>query len=1267
MTVRENVLPLESILCTQELSQRPARAPDYATENRALLALAQALVDSPGTILKTLSDTVLTLLKADSAGLSLLTPDETRFHWPAIAGRWSPHAGSGTPREFGPCGDVLDANTPLLFKRFERRYPYLMEATPLAEECLLVPFYVAGRAVGTVWAIAHDAHRHFDSEDLRQLESLGKFASAAYQATEALNNEKEFNRSIIDSSPDCIKVLDLDGRLLSIYNCHRLGIEDAQPYLNTSWFDFWHGEDRVAACAAVDAAKAGAEGRFVGFFRTPLGEPKWWDVSVAPILNANDQPMRLLAVSRDVTERKQVEQLVAQQAAELASLYATAPVGLFVCDTELRYVRINRMMAELNGLPADQHVGRSLRELLTPGLADAVETQLRQVLETGRPVLNCEVHGATLARADEQRYWLVSYYPVQDQGGPVKGVQGTVQEITERKQAEQALHESEERFRAFVTTTADVVYCMSPDWRVMRQLHGQNFIVDTNTPSENWLLQYLLPEDQPHVLAVIGEAIRTKSLFKLEHRVLRADGSVGWTFSHAIPRFDAGGEITEWIGTASDVTERKRAEQALRESEERYRSLFDSIDEGFCVIEMLFDALDKPTDYRFLEVNPAFEMQTGMHDVVGKRMLEFAPEMEQSWFELYGQVALTGQSVRFVNESKVLMRWFDVYAFRVSEPQHRKVAIIFNDITARKQAEEVLRAGHADLERRVSVRTAELIQAREAAEAANQAKSTFLATMSHEIRTPMNGVIGMVDVLFHTRQLSEQQAHAVRTIRSSAFSLLGLLDNILDFSKIEAGRLDLERAPVALAEIFQSACEPLSATAADKGVELSLFISPQLPPQVWGDATRLRQVFYNLASNAIKFSAGRPGRRGHVSIRLEMVSDVSTEFSPSAAERLVLRVSDNGIGMAPDAVARLFDPFTQAEASTTRRFGGTGLGLAICQRLVTLMHGEIQVHSVPGAGASFSVILPIERVAHDPALLVPEPQITCAIHGDELHADGTPPLSVAEARAKGRLILVAEDDPVNQIVILRQIEVLGYAAEMAHDGVEALRLWSTGTPGDYGLLLTDLNMPEMDGYALARAVREAEQARGTPPDERLPIVAITANALSGEAQRASAAGMDQYLTKPLQLQLLYEALTKWLPRDNDLTLPGELRERCGTALVSAATEPAPLTRRVDTNNADKADERGDDATTRRALLSQHRETARSLALELRAARDLNDPRQLAAIAHRLKASSRSVGAVTLGDLCAELENACLAGTRGSIAQRLSEFEAALDAVETYVL
>lgn len=180
----DSPVPLKSILCTEEMNQRPARPPDYETENRALSVLVQSLADSPGTILQKLADTILEVFQSHSAGLSLVTKDEKNFYWPAIAGAWKQHVGGGTPRDFGPCGDVLDCNTPLLFRHFERRYPYLLEATPVAKEALLIPFYVQGKAVGTIWAMAHDDCRKFDAEDLRQLESLGRFASAAYQAVE---------------------------------------------------------------------------------------------------------------------------------------------------------------------------------------------------------------------------------------------------------------------------------------------------------------------------------------------------------------------------------------------------------------------------------------------------------------------------------------------------------------------------------------------------------------------------------------------------------------------------------------------------------------------------------------------------------------------------------------------------------------------------------------------------------------------------------------------------------------------------------------------------------------------------------------------------------------------------------------------------------------------------------------------------------------------------------------------------------------------------
>ncbi|NPV62142.1 MAG: PAS domain S-box protein [Methanotrichaceae archaeon] len=264
-------------------------------------------------------------------------------------------------------------------------------------------------------------------------------------------------------------------------------------------------------------------------------------------------------------------------------------------------------------------------------------------------------------------------------------------ESLEHKRSEEALRKSEERFRAFLTASSDVVYRMSPDWTEMRHLDGQEFIPDTCSPSNTWLDKYIHPDDQSYVLSVINEAIQTKRIFELEHRVLRVDGTLGWTFSRAIPLLDAKGEIVEWFGMAKDITERKKAEEALRESEEKYRTLFDTIDEGFCVIEVLFDEADCPIDYRFLEINAAFERQTGIKNAVGRRMREIAPEHEEHWFQIYGNVALTGEPLRFENPALALGHYYDVYAFRTGDPGQRRVGILFNDISRRRRAEEALR------------------------------------------------------------------------------------------------------------------------------------------------------------------------------------------------------------------------------------------------------------------------------------------------------------------------------------------------------------------------------------------------------------------------------------------------------------------------------------------------------------------------------------------------------------------------------------------------
>ncbi len=799
---------------------------------------------------------------------------------------------------------------------------------------------------------------------------------------------------------------------------------------------------------------------------------------VAAVEQAAGETISFIAVKHDVTEQRAAEEARAFLAAIVEnsedSIIAYTPAGIILTW--------NRGAETIFGYSAEEAIGKQVSMLVPPERWSALGRLTELVLQ-GKTFSQYE--GLCLRKDGRRVPVSVTGFPIRNTAGEVTAVSTILRDITERRRVDDALRESEERFRVMADSCPSMLWVTNAGGEV--EFINRAYRAFCGTTCEQlaggkW--EFLIhPDDAAEYVGKFYRAVKEHTPFRAEARVRRADGEWRCFGSYAEPRLAPDGAFLGHIGLSADITMRMRAEQALRSSEEKFRQLAENIREVFWMMPPTADAM--------LYVSPAYEQVWG-------RSCESLYQNPMAWVEAIHPDDLAQAHALFAQQ--IQGECVDS-EYRIRTPDGQEKWILDRAFPIRDKAGQLIRvAGIAEEITERKRYENELIQAREGANAANRAKSRFLANMSHEIRTPMNGVIGMIQLLLETDLSAEQRQYA-SVAQSSGRTLLALIDDILDLSKIEAGKMILEDRSFSVRQTVAEVVQLLQVQARAKELKLRSRVSRQMPPLLRGDAHKLRQVLINLCANAIKFT-----ERGEVTLEVTLKG--------VCGDKAMIRFSiiDTGIGIRPEQASALFSPFVQADDSTTRKYGGTGLGLAISKQLVEMMGGTIGVKSREGQGSTFWFTIAFER-ALEPESVSSEEPVSEQPQQERINTAFVAPGGLTgEAR-----ILVAEDNATNRAVALAQLKKLGYLADAVADGSEAVEALKTG---GYDLVLMDCEMPVMDGFEATHLIRKS----GNP---RIPIIALTASAMSGDRERCIREGMDAYLSKPVDLHQLAEMLAKW--------------------------------------------------------------------------------------------------------------------------------------------
>ena len=895
-----------------------------------------------------------------------------------------------------------------------------------------------------------------------------------------LEESRDFIASIMDGVGDVIFRIDGNWRWKYLNRqWSALTGEAITRAIGQTAFANVHADDLPQLAALKAAVEAGQrpDDKILIRLETSGNVVRHISIGIESVLDEDGLFCGAIGSFSDVSERVVRDHALAESEARFRRLAAASPVGIFQADKEGNITYVNSAWLSRFNLDADAMLGEGWKAVLASGEEyenDPAFSGFNKPGDVRRRVIR-------FVDGDGEDFWCETVNAAEfNNNGEIVGFVGVLNDITEQRKATDRLIESERRFQVLSNMAPAGIFRTDAQGdctyvnNMWKQLTG---LTDGEWEGSGWS-RALHPDDAGRVRPLWIEAVTSGQSFDEEFRWLRPDGMIVWAHVTSGPEIDQNGEVAGYIGVATDITERRRAQGELVKREAQLSLLAENATDA--VLRLKLDGICK---YASPSAKRVFGIEHSI--LVGQQFIAgFHEDDDEAVKAEFAGLARGDQDqARLAFRSKSLIEpgvfnWLEASCGLVRDPATGEPSEIIASLRNVNQTKML---------------EADLKTAKAAAEAAADAKSAFLANMSHEIRTPMNGVIGFTELAL-LGDVEGEQREQLEMIADSGRAMLRLLNDVLDLAKIEAGQMTAASEPTDLRHKLGGCLKLMEPVAKQKGLSFSLTVAENVPKFVQTDPMRLRQIILNLIGNALKFT-----EQGTVAV--EVTADLADAGSVFRVD-----VRDTGIGIAPDRLASVFEKFTQADDCTARRYGGTGLGLPISAQLAELLGGTLSVTSEPGKGSSFTLVLPLE-ISETPDKV------------DAPAGETKPGTYTTEVR-----VLVAEDNPINQRLTLSMLEKAGFSADLAEDGAQAITMVekqrNLGKP--YGLILMDMQMPTLDGLEATRRLRASGHDA-----ESLPIVALTANAYPEDIATCRAAGMQAHLAKPLRLRDLEAALSTW--------------------------------------------------------------------------------------------------------------------------------------------